>query len=495
MVVKIHNGTDIGFSYGDREIIFPTKPVLNKRNIIVADQMTLLNKYLKYKGDDYCSLLWDKLFKAHRAIELGISGDELVYIKEIHDIIDVIDIMDIYNFNTTKGGIIAPGDLIEEFTDEIANEGNHYEAQTFSKSEYLELTALAVALKIVVGPICYFLGSNLLICGDKLEYTGFNFIRSSKLFTSPPMVKTLEMIKKLKEQILVTPLIIDKKISSEEVPVYVLAIVAFQRIATATIIRDNSSSHLVKVIFGYAKAKLENKTDTSKVITNKTMSSGGGDEDSAVSVLEGHKGVSDLPIGEIVKANFYVSSIEKIIQHSPDFIVNNVTLKECLEVEKKLEIFHKAQIPDNTMDILSVIFKLTRSPYIYSNLYMENVIKEMAVAYVFLRNIGFPEIATLITSKESSSNMAINSATNRARLSQEDKENLNKYFPTKVINANQTMNTIEIWINDLTVSYIDGKWVSIIDMVPSSNIVVPNLKPLLAKLIITLEENFYGITK
>ena len=191
----------ISFKYGDKELLFMVKTVINKRNINqTLDQMILLNQYLKWKDDDYKATLWDKLVEAHFAIENTILSDEIVLLKEILELIDIIDVMDIYNFIKDEYKLVPPSSLIDEFTKEDEQEGRLYRVQTFIKNEYLELAALAVALKIIVGPISYFLYINSSLAGKNLEYVGFRFLKRSKLFNSPPMVKTLGLIKKLLEQ-------------------------------------------------------------------------------------------------------------------------------------------------------------------------------------------------------------------------------------------------------------------------------------------------------
>lgn len=494
MQVELVNSTDFLWVNGDKELLFVNKSVLNKRNVSPIDQVSLLNKYLKFKGDDYCSLLWDRLAKAHSAIELGLATRELIYIQEIKDIIEVLDIMDIYNYIKIIHKIRPPSGLLDEFTTEIENQGKLYREQTFLKNEYLELVALALALKIIVGPISYFIFINLNLCGDKAEYVGFNFIRDSKLFRSPPMEKTLGMIRKLQSQVNVTSLLIDKKLPSSEIAIYVLSIVAFQRIATATIVGDTNKSNLVNMVFGYARAKLENKSDFTNAIRDKNMNSGGGgDDDTSSSVLEAHKAVSEVTPGKIVEINYFLESVETVIAQSPEYIQNNVTLKECLEVYQKLDIFVEVDIPKQTLVMLTIIFKLTTFPQMRNNIELDKIINMLAVAYVFLKNIGFPEIATIITSKEVlNSRNIVTSVTNRARLSADDKARIAKYFPVRKVNATQSLNVIEEWINATSTSYLDKTWASVIDSVNSSRIIVNNLKPLLANLLCTLEENYYA---
>ena len=483
--------TEIVFMYGVDELAFTTKSVINKRNISqTTDQMVLLNKYLKYKGDDFNSSLWSKLVKAHDAIEGTVLSDHFVTLPEIMDIIEVIDIMDIYNFVKNIYKLKPPSTLLDEFTEQDEREGRLYREQTFIKNEYLELAALAVALKIIVGPISYFLYINAQLAGSNLEYSGFTYLRKSKLFRSPPMEKTIGLIGKLLEQNNTQVSIIEKQLPSSELPIYILSKVLFQRLSTATITDDTNERNLVTIVYSYASSKLNNTGDVTRVIRNKNTNMGGGDDDTTSSVVEAYKAVTDLTPGKIVEINWAMESIENVIHNSSDFIKSKVKIEDAKRAYRKLEAFRETDIPMETENMLAIILKDTIPPKAKGNLTIDSFLNGLAVAYVLLKNIDLPELATLLTSKTvTSEGIAINTAVNRVRLTTTDKENLNIYFPTRKINSTQSINVGEEWINATSSSYLEHKWYSIIDDVASSSILPNNLKPLLANLLITIEEN------
>lgn len=490
MRVKLKSES-IEIAYGEEELIFTIKSVINKRNISpTGDQMILLNKYLKYKGDDYNSILWTRLTKAHDAIEATVLSDQFTILPEITDIINIIDVMDIYNFIKNVYKLKAPSTLIDEFTEQDENEGRLYREQTFIKNEYLELAALSVALKLIVGPIAYFLYINAQLVGQNLEYTGFTYLRKSKLFHSPPMEKTLGLIKKLLEQNNTQVSIIEKKLPSSELPIYILSIVLFQRLSTADIITDTNERNLVTIVYSYASSKLNNTGDVTRVIRNKNTSMAGGDDDTTSSVVEAYKAVTDLTPGKIVEINWVMETIENVIHNSSNYVKQNVDIEEAKRVYKKLEPFREIAIPEQTGNMLAIILKDTIPPKAKDNLTLESFLNGLAVAYVFVKNIGLPEIATLLTSKTIvSDGVSINSAVNRVRLTTDDKENLNKYFPTRKINSTQEVNVGEEWINSISTTYLEHKWYSLVDDINSSSILPNNLKPLLAKLLVLIEEN------
>jgi len=484
--------TGITFKYGDKELLFMVKTVINKPNIHqILDQMALLNHYLAWKDDEYKSILWDKLEKAHEAIENTILSEEIVLLREILDLIDVIDIMDIYNYIKDVYKLVPPSSLIDEFTDQIEREGRLYRVQTFIKNEYLELAALAVALKIIIGPISYFIYLNSALVGKNLEYAGFKFIRRSKLFNSPPMVKTLGLIKKLLEQNNTQVSVIEKKLSSSELPIYILSIVIFQRLATATIIDDNKDKNLVTIVHSYASSKLNNTGDIGRVIRPKnTNIGGGGDDDTTSSVVEAYKASSDITPGKLVEINWSVESIENILSNSSNYVRDNTDQDEIMSVYKKLKVFDEISISEETIKLLAVVMKDTVNAAARKNLNLNSIKHLMATAYVFLKTIGLPELATIITSRTIITvGVSIKVNINRARLKTEDKEKLAIHFPSRKINNTQNINIGEEWINTLSTDYLEHKWVSVVDKVPSSKILPSNLKPILAKLLITLEEN------
>lgn len=481
MEVILQGGTDFVFSNNGENISFPTKSVINKRNLTTRNQVTLLNAYLKWKGEDYMDLLWSKVKRAKEVIDDTLMEDTLVYIKEITEIIDIIDLMDIHNYIKNVYRVIPPSNLLDKFTDEIKAEGRYYEDQTFVKSEYLELAALAIAGKIVLGPISYFLYANQALCsGKSLEYDGFNFIRKSKLFHSPPMVKTLKMVDNLCKGIDPAAFIIDLSIPVSELSVYILSITFFQRIATATIIDDDAvNGSLVTNVFGYTSSKLNNTGDVSRVIRNNKPPSASGDENSA-SVIEVYKAVTDLTPGDIVTMNWINESIESVLHHAADFISEKVPVDEAYNVLSKLEIFREVPIPEQTSKILACILKSVCPPPSKDNLDIDSFLNRLAVAYVFLKNSGHPEIATIITSRVSYDGGG-STHVSRDRLGRDNKEALAVHF--------ENSSVVEEWINKLSMDYLDNKWTSIIDDTTNGGNILPEFKPKMAELLIYIEEN------
>ncbi len=490
MKVKL-NYTDITFTYGDEKLVFTIKSVVNKRNISPAsDQMILLNKYLKYKGDDYNSELFSKLTKAHNAIEGTILNDQLSLLPEILDVIEILDVMDVYNFVKNIYKLKPPSTLLDEFTIQDEQEGRLYREQTFIKNEYLELAALSILLKILVAPISYFLYINAQLVGRNVEYSGFDYLRKSKLFHSPPMEKTLGLIKKLLEQNNTQVSMIEQQLSSSELPIYILSIVLFQRLSMANIVEDTNDRNLVTIIYSYANSKLNNTGDVTRVIRNKNTSMAGGDDDTTSSVVEAYKAVTDLTPGKIVEINWAVESIESVLHNTNDFMRDKVNIEEVRKVHKKLSVFKGVDIPVQTGYVMANIMKDVIPPKSKDNLNLDSFLNCLAVAYVFLKNIDLPELATLITSKTVlTDGVSINSSVNRVRLTAIDKENLNKYFPTRKINTTQEINVGEEWVNIISSSYLEHKWYSLLDEVNSSSVLPSNLKPLLCKMLVTIEEN------
>lgn len=478
------------FQYGDYKLGFTLRPLVNKININPENQTELLNCYLKYKGSEFCAALWEKIENAYYEIEKGLVK-ELEFIKEIDEIIDLLDLTDVLNYIKHVYKLKAPSNLLDEFTEDIKEEGRIYKDQTFIKDEYLELTALSLILKILLGPIAHFANINIILLNNgKLEYSVFRWIRRSKLYSTPPMVKTLGMINKMAERHKTTGLLIDKKIPESELGHYILSIVAIQRLATATIIDDTANNNLVNVIFKHAGSKMENRGSISSKIHNKPVPSGGEDDEGSGGYLESCKGNTDLTPGRIVTNNYIIENIDLAIDNSPDFLIENVDRAEVNKILDKIQIFNKIDIPNITIDIIMAIFKRTIPPSFRPNASLEGTLVRIAISYSFLRKIGFPRLATIITSRiNNNASLGIGLQNNRSRITSEQKDKLNYWFPSKET-SNGPVNLMEEQINKKANEMISYRWGSIVDKVPSDEIIPLDIKSILADFYITLEEKY-----
>lgn len=506
MKIELIGGSAMVINYGDQTLRYTLGNLIHPKNLNGNDTFKILMKYLDYKGDEYKDILFNRLSVAQTAILNTIHNRELVHVKEIGAIIDIIDVLDIFDYIKNVYRFRHPSKLKEEFTQKDIDDGRWNRDQTLVVSEYLELVSLSVALKMVIGPIALFVYHNYNKKDDNKDYGGFKFIRTSKLFNSPPMVKAYSFIKRLVDQSPNTNIIvIDKGLSKDELPAYLLSIYCFQKLAPATLLNENDVNNIVNMLFNHTQSKLRPGGDVSRAIRNKSTVLEGGDDGSNGSVAEAYKATSDVSPGQVVEYNWAVDTINKVMHNSYEYITKYVDKKDVKYILSRIHLLKEAVISEEAQNILSIIFKDTIPPQAIKQLkyvaeykpteggpYVSPLLNLVVIGYAYLRGIGLPQLARLITSKECKADdeedvIILNPTNSKTRISPAEKEELQRYYLDRDIGANR-VNMTEEWVNATANSYYSKTWLAIDDQ-PEVEVLCSNIRNLLCSLVITIAKD------
>lgn len=396
---------NLGFSFtnDNDEVFFPLK-LINRKNIAIENQTTLLNAYFEYKGKKWYTTFFNIMKDVHTEITFSTSSKVLINIDSLQTLIDYIDMADIEHFLVNVYKIKPPKDLIKSFTDDMKAEGRWNEEQTYTISDYINLATETVRLKILVGPLCYYayLNHNKLN-KDLIEYVTVRLHLGKILEESPALTKVKNMVTKLIDAVDKQIVVIEKKLPEEELGKYVTYIAIIQRIATATIVEDTQEKNIIKYIYGYCNNKLINSGDISKMIRPKiTVSnddSSGGAE--SASVLESYKTVTKVTKGELIEPIWATETIDAILHNSPDVIKESIDVTIVHKVHKTLiRFFDDAAISTFSTKICKLIFGNTINQRSIETVMLENMVSMLAVGYEYLKSKGYPNIAELLISKE-----------------------------------------------------------------------------------------------
>lgn len=470
--------TTIEITFRDNTLAFTITNMIGMRGKSDLDETSfflLLNSYLDYKGDEFKAVLFEELRKSYDIINnvlLFRKGIVPHPVELVNGILNLFDMSDVFNFLKNIYKLQPPSNLQEEFNTMIEKDARGSRVQTFLKDDYLELSSLVLIIKASIAPV-YMFGY---IKKEEIEKVNKDYILSHlykkhPIFESAPMQKLLGWIDKLIEQTKQgkeTDDIrsIEKMLPKYEIPYYILGIILIQRVATATLIKDNASENIITNIYNYVNSKLKNSADVSKSIRNKTVLSdvddGGEDNES---LIESYRSQDKISSATIVEFNWSVSNIDRIITMMPD------AQRACInkEVLEDAKVFCKALLNTNLdsthIFILSIIFKMIINPKSLDYIKIENIYNLIVVGFAYLWGLECRNMALLLVSNvdESSSNeFFINSTTNKSRIPKEIKDELDTLFPYKrVINDETSVNVVEETINTVSSNIYSKRWIPV----------------------------------
>ena len=494
----------ISIEHKDKKVIFDVHSLLSKRNKeeLFNNQFDLLEEYLIYKGDTFKSLLMDKYIEADNRLMLSITNPDIypLPLTISYSILDMFDYEDVLNWVVNIRKVPTLPNLADDYNISQGADNEFTRAQTYLKSEYLELVAFSIIIKTTIPTIAHF-GSlkNSEISGVHKEYILYNFISEHKIAQVPPAKRLFMFINKLveialKETTLTAVRIIEKRIPKEEMANYMMSVIVLNKISTASVVNDTPTRNMITIVYTYVNNKLSVKADAGNAIREKTVM-GNENTDDQESIVESFRTNASLSEGKIIELNWSVSDIT-IIASQLDIEINKELLTDALEFCKEI---YNGYLSEEQILILSYIFKNVIDPRAIELLNIDSIYNLVVVAFGYLNTLGFKYLAALITAIPIEKNdgiLYINTTVNRSRLPIEVKDKLQELYPyNRVINANNKVNITEEAINDLANEIFSKQWrytasEKYLKDTPGINEGVPSdLKIQLANLLIHIEGN------
>lgn len=505
--------TSVEVIHGNMSLEFVIGTIISKRNKEELDgnkQFKLLNAYLDYKGGEFKSELFERLKEAEENVVMLIGKQDIHPLPYhiAHPIFDLFDILDVFNFVKNIYKIKPPSNLMDEFDMLYETDGRGTRVQTYLKDDYLELAALSIIIKIGMLPVYHFAytKNQEITCLQK-EYILFHFIKSHKIYETPPMVKLLNLVDKLLNLPTNKPeetsiRILESRLPKDEMIIVNLAKIVIQRLSIATIVDDDEEKNIVTKIYNYINNKLKPSGDISTSYREKSPlkdveSSEAGDKES---IIESHRTMDDIPKGFQVELDWAISVADDVIDQMPNGYKKYIDRQLMLDALNFCDVFKNGNIQDEQVAILGIIFKRVTDPRSLKQVSIESIINLLAIGFSYLWNLGFKQLALLLTAQEnviSLDSMTINSRVNQSRLSKEIKEKLTELFPyERPTNETTTVNLADEWINNVANKLFEKKWMAtaydtyVMDGLgeKNNNLLLPaNLKVLLAEFLIKHE--------
>lgn len=468
-------------------------------------QMTLINGYIAYKGDEFAKELFKRYVEADEKTINSIRTKAAYPLPGdiVGPILDMFDLSDMFHYVKFVAKVQPPKDLMDSFDPQIELDGRGSRVQTYIKDDYLELVALCLVLKAALGPMCNYGHIKKEEISNNIEYILLNFIRRHPIFKCNAIDKLLGFIDKMIDNPMNTPetaiaRLFEKQVPMAEIRYLILGILVFQKLALATILDDTSDKNIVTIIFNYGNSKLKASADTSKVVRDKKQiadnESATGDKES---IFESSRILADLSAGTQIEINTFVRDIPTILSQLPKAMVEKIDMQATEDANNFTKTFLTGGIEISHISFLAIIFKKIINPKALDYVNIDGIRAMQSIAFGLLWGLGYKSLALYMVSKkapEEESAISINPTANRARITQEIRDELDKLYPAKrVINADTHVNVAEEWINEITKDIINKEWITAApefyenEGKTNGAILTPNLKIELGNFLIEIE--------
>ena len=503
----------INVSFKEKHLEFVISSVIAAKGKPKLDgdlQFVLLNAYLDYKGSAFKENLFNQLEISYNIMQETrfTPGTDRIPYDGVDNIIDIFDFEDVFNYIKNHYKLEPPKHLKVEFEEQIEKDARGSRDQTYLKDDYLELATLVTIIKATLGPICLYghIKKDDVARVTK-EYYLFSFYRNNeKLNSYAPMIKLIRFTEKLIEQsdngaFEDRKRVLELGISLEDLPMYLLSLAIFQKLAISTLIDDDENKNIVNRIYNYINSKLKSTNSTSKTIRDKEPMT---DTDSATadkeSVPESLRVYEDLAPGMTEEMNWAVNSVEKILSQLPKNFRDRIDMKALEDAKVFTKSLQDIPIARPNVIFLSYIFKCILDPRSLDYIRLDGIINLTIVGFAYLWGSGFKNLALLLVSivlEQGDDLVLINPTINKPRVSKELKEAIDALYPyRKVLNVNRdaTENASEKAITELCKDYETCIWKTLAPMSYSDGyvLVAPDIKIQFLEFLLHNERMVYG---
>ena len=477
-LANIYGDIQVEYIYDVNTIEFSIENLITTRlkNTIKPEKIfIILNSYLDYKGKEFKEKLYKTLVTSHEIILINSLNKKIdpMPVEAVHLVLDLFDMDDVIKFVTESKIVKVPDVLAVTYDDtrELNDQGSR--EQTFLVSDYYELIALITVLKSVTGVIGMYatVRTSLLPSAFK-DYMLFNFLIGHEIYELPAFVKLYEYVNKLvsivaNNQEEFSKLIIEKNVSREEFPTYVLGAAIFQRLVYTNELDDVNDKNVVTNLYHYVKnaVKLKAMDSSSKISIKTASTSATANEHESESILETYRVPTDITIGHVVEfKKVYVDYVKLFKSLKCE---NFSLLNKVLPLFKTLE---DADIPDQCVYMVSWLLKHEIDARSIRYIRVEQIVVVLAIGFVWACENNMPEIAAILSSHNirSSGNVFKFSIGHKSKLSPELKEKLSEIYPyDKSIFAKsgvQYVSSIEKIINTYSIELSKHTLVSVLDV-------------------------------
>lgn len=310
----------------------------------------------------------------------------------IGDIFKIVKLQDIRDYIVGNKKIKLPAELSDEYitSDKITP---LYMERTYRKSEYLDLTAVAMALRFVI-PVW---GTYLPISGkenspDMKEYNGYKLLDKSELYTCDALKRLETYVRANLVESEYELTIVFKFLSSDEVPIYLMALALIRKLSIAPLSAENDKDHLMKIVYNYVCGNNNRMPGAfGNNIKPKTDNEGLSDDNGSVWCI--YKMKEQISTGDLMIVQVYISDYLKAgVAIEPNLSPERI--EQCVKRALALQDFDPtpAQITLCLWVMSTVI-----AGCVVEMFDRKTLLIAMGLSQAVLWEWGFPQLAILTT--------------------------------------------------------------------------------------------------
>jgi hypothetical protein len=415
---------------------------------------SILNEYVKWRGDSYIEELYLAMEKIHMlSMEYSVASDKdsdsikAKFCIQLTNIINLLDIETIHKFVTEVRPLPLPPKINVSFDEQIESDGLGTRNQTYIVEDYKWLMALIVIFKAVYGPLAQLVYGSDDNAKKLPELQMLDILRQQPIAKHHSFVKLRVYVTTIVEKVFDKEKIGDVKILSTQlsrdiIPMLYLSKAMFSKMITMDQTDDPAVTEfdIVRHLFKDVNNKIKNVGSPDEAIRNKNKPNEAEiDSEDKESIIESYRIATDVPPGIAVEFNWATSSIDFILRQLPRGVKEKIT-EENLRVGIQLAAsFSPDGISNTHLNFLGVLFKSILDPRALRYLKAVNIFNFIAIGYAILMGIDAKPLAYMLVSKRSTSNedstMNIASNLNSAKAKGYREEELSSYYPERHIDT------------------------------------------------------------
>lgn len=370
-------------------------------------------------------------------------------LKEVvNGIYSIIKFEDLRKYIVANPKIKLPPELTEDYvtTDKITP---IYMERTYRKSEYIDLTAIALGLRAMV-PVW---GAYLPIAKAEegprwKEYNGFKLLDDCLLRTSEAFSRLETYVRANIDEDDFELTVVFQHLSSEEIPTYLIALAVIRKLSVAPLSPVTEKDHLMKIVYNYVCGKNNRMPAAFGNNIRKKTENEGMVDDSNGSVWCVFKMKEAISTGELAIFQLAVMDYIQAAQYiEPNIEIDQV--ERCVSVAQALESFDPTPVQTTLcIWVMSTIL----AGCVIEMFDRKTMLTAMGISQAILWKWGFPQLAILSTASiiEVEEGVLTQSIP-RTKISQKNLELLDIIYPYKFPEnkRNELMASTNVGVRDV----------------------------------------------
>lgn len=340
--------------------------------------------------------------------------------NKVTELYSFIPMEEIRYYVKTKARVIYPGDLRDAYSPADTNR-----AKTYLKDEYKGLVVLVLALRLMIPVWGEYLKLNIKRTGTFKEYLAMRLLSGTELMYCKEMqrlesyVASTGLSKNDRDNAAI------RGISSEELPLYLLAILVVRELSIGSIDAEaDGRGSIITNVYARVKNSIKDISRSSSPIRDKFRNETNGEDADKSSRLEQYKNVEGTSTGDIEIHKYFVNQSEDLaLKVDPTLELSK--LEDCLTLTLKMGSF---DIEDHNVLLVQWVLCRVVPARAIKELNAHELLKAMGVTQALLWHWGYLDLALLVTTRIDNSRMPIMNAS-RKQAKKVTTDLINQAFP------------------------------------------------------------------